>query len=202
MKNREFKRNLVPPPRSKNFEWENVLKGSSIPDVQLDIEIGAGVGLHSILYGKDHSERKILAFERTTAKYRKFAQRLKNHDLNNIFAFHEDAINWLAHFGLPMSINRVFVLYPNPEPKNPNQRLGNMPFLGHLRTLMKPNSTLEFRTNIPEYFQETKSLLVNEWSFGISEEKVLELPEKYTTHFEKKYLGRGENCYKVIFLKS
>lgn len=195
---RKFRSDLVPKPRDMEFHWNEAL-GTQIP---VDLEIGAGVGRHSIEYAASNPSRHIIAIERTREKFEKFQRRFDNHELNNLTIIHDDAIHWLNHYGRPELFSKVFILYPNPEPKNPNQRLGNMPFVGFLKDLMKENGTLEIRTNIPEYFEEAKESLVENWNFELHTEKILKSREQFTTHFEIKYLGRGEICKKGVFLKT
>jgi len=63
-------------------EWRNRVDGR-----KLVIEIGPGVGLHPIQYAKSNPDKFVVAIEKTSEKYAKFARRLENHsEINNLFA--------------------------------------------------------------------------------------------------------------------
>lgn len=196
MKLREFNKDNIPEPR-----------GAEIPDIvasdiPVDLEIGAGVGLHSIQYSQNYPNRKLLAIERTRSKFEKFFTRFQHHELTNLFPVHDEAISWLTYYGEKEQFSKVFILYPNPEPRNSNQRWGNMPFLGYLKDLMIPSGSIEFRTNIESYREELLKNLPNFWNFEVVRNQVLEFCLPETTHFEKKYLDRGERCFQIEFRKN
>lgn len=173
------------------------------PEMPLDIEIGCGVGFHPLHYARANPRRQIIAFERTSEKFEKFLGRLKNHPaLPNLHPIHGDAIPWIVHGVSPESVDQYFILYPNPYPKESqrNLRFYAMPaFVALLKTL-KPEGILILATNEKFYADEAEESFVSDWGMK------LEIREKYSgtprTHFEKKYLVRGEVCWNLIFQKN
>lgn len=193
---REFKSEMIPSPRDLNFD-RDVLN-----NYPLDLEIGAGVGLHPIQYTQNEPERHLIALERTKEKFGKFQSRYKNHDLSNLTIIHDDIIPWLNHYGRKELFDRIFILYPNPEARNKAQRWVYMPFMRVLLTNLKNTGTLELRTNLRDYYDEAKRFFVEDWGLRIVQDEEFFKPKNETTHFEKKYLERGESCFQLILKKS
>jgi tRNA G46 methylase TrmB len=169
---------------------------------QFDVEIGAGQGLHAIQYARANPERNLVAIERTHEKFAKLARRSARHpELKSLIPLHADAIAVLAHFVAPATLERVFLLYPNPYPKakQANLRFHNSPFMGYLRTRLKPDAEFTMATNLKWYAEEAKATMPR-WGFELRQERELKAgAHTPRTHFEKKYLERGETCFDLIF---
>lgn len=181
------------------------------PDLPLDLhapfdlEIGAGQGLHAIQYAKSHPERRLLAIERTHTKYAQLARRCAQHpELAGIIPLQADAIAVVAHYVLEKSLERVFLLYPNPYPKakHANLRWHNSPFMGFLRTRLKDGAELYMATNLQWYADEAKSAMQAKWGFHLERETKIAPQTPARSHFEKKYLARGEICYDLVFTRA
>lgn len=168
----------------------------------VDVEIGCGVGFHPLQYARANPARQLVAFERTKEKFEKFAARIAHHDpLPNLTAIHGDALAWIAHALPPASVDRYFILYPNPYPKESqkNLRFPTMPAFRAIRDTMKPGALLTLATNSASYAGEAVEGFVREWSLELVEEKTLPADFSPRTHFEKKYLLRGERCWNLEF---
>ena len=86
-----------------------------------------------------------------------------------------------------------------------------MPFFGSLlKKLTPPNNSSEagqviFATNEKWYFDELREMGPQLWNLKIYDEKEISMAQnesfKARTHFEKKYLERGQTCYELIFQK-
>lgn len=173
-------------------------------DSRLVVEIGCGVGLHPIQYSSEFKEKNIVAIERTADKFARFAGRMDRHpELHqNLCAVHADAIHFLDRNFQKNSIDEVWILYPNPENKKTSRRWFQTPFMNRLTQLMKPNSELYFATNLKDYADETLELATRYHLNLISSRKINSAthPEwKARTHFEKKYLARGESIFDLKF---
>ena len=167
------------------------------PKGVFDLEIGCGVGLHPIKRSLDYPNKTLVAIERTSAKFDKFYRRWIAHGkMTNLIPVHDDAIFWITHRVAPKTLSEVFILYPNPEPGNKNQRFGHMPFMNFLKTRMISQGRLSLATNIQSYAKECeKELPCKGWKLVTSE-----LYQKQgRTHFERKYLERGMECFNLVF---
>ncbi len=168
----------------------------------LDIEIGCGVGFHPIDYAKNNPERLLIAIEKTSEKFAKFLGRLEKHpQIKNIVPVHTNAIWWVAHYVKPQSVDRYFILYPNPYPKDPQKRFFQMPFMTYLVETMKPGGIITLATNEKYYFDESLENAQKIFGLKVIENRIVEKSEKPRTHFEKKYLERDETCYNLILKK-
>jgi len=170
----------------------------------IDLEIGCGVGLHPISRAKEFPDRHLIAIEHTSEKFNKFASRMARHpELKNILPVHADAVQFVSSFVPDARLDHVFLLFPNPEPKASNKRWMRSPFMHELLRKLKPTGTLQLATNIESYFRE--ALLYGEefWNLEVISQqnyKLASLPfPRPRTHFEKKYLERGEFCFDVVF---
>lgn len=185
-------------PRPKDFR-----SLSAFAAEPLDIEIGCGVGFHPLQYARANPSRTLIAFERTKEKFAKFAGRVAHHDaLPNLVAVHGDGIAWVVHGVRPTSVDRYFLLYPNPSPKDKNQRWFAMPFMRHMISTLKVGGTITLATNITPYYEEAKELATEEWGLKIVEDRAVAASDKPRTHFEKKYLERGETCWNLVVKKN
>lgn len=162
------------------------------------LEIGCGVGLHPILFSKENPDCNLIAIERTEEKFNKFWRRYINHNRPaHLLPLHADAISVVTH-GIPVnSLKKIFILYPNPEPSNKNQRWINMPFMTELITKLNEFGEIEIRTNIAEYANEIKAEYKNH-SLILKNFRKIEANKQLKTHFERKYIQRGETCFEII----
>ncbi len=196
---RQFNAKAVLPPRNQPlFQYPEGF-GRHTP---LDIEIGCGVGWHPIVYAKNNPDRLLIAIEHTRDKFERFQSRLHRHKpLPNLIAIHADAVAWITHCLGPQQIDRCFILYPNPIPKAPNKRWLRMPFFRKLVEHMKPLGEMTLATNEVEYYKEALEYAAS-WNLNIYKNFLF---TKNTppqggprTHFEKKYLARGQTCYEIV----
>tara|TARA_R110000868_G_scaffold159516_2_gene388390 strand:- start:177 stop:749 length:573 start_codon:yes stop_codon:yes gene_type:complete len=186
---REFKTDSIPLPRSEVLA----------PLGTFNLEIGCGAGLHPILFNKENPQKTLVAIERTREKFVKFQGRYQAHgNPAGIIPIHDDAINWITHRVKPKSLEQVFILYPNPEPSNKNQRFAHMPFMEYLVTRLTNDGKIILATNIESYAKECIDYFPS-YGLELSLENTPEKPGR--THFERKYLNRDEKCYNLVFTK-
>ena len=167
-----------------------------------DLEIGAGVGLHAIRYALANPDRRLIAVERTEVKYAGLARRHRQHDSPpNLTPLRVDAVPFVTHFVRPGQLARVFLLYPNPypKPKHANQRWYNSPFLTELVRKMAPGAELTLATNLEWYAAGARLGLSRDFGLTLRRERRLTAADAPRTHFEKKYLARGEACFDLVF---
>ncbi len=163
------------------------------------VEIGAGKGKHALLFSSQHPEKKLIAVERTREKFVAMQKQHAAEGQNNLQTVHADALPWVVHALFPGQVQQLFILYPNPEPHNPAQRWLNMPFFEFLLSRLQPDGTVTLASNIPEYIAEAQQQLIEVWKLPFVKETVAQ--DSARTHFEIKYLERGELCQQLIITK-
>ena len=171
----------------------------SIENYPICVEIGAGKGKHALLFTAKNPEQQLVAIERTREK---FIAMQKQHQLDgqkNLIPMHADALPWVVHALFPAQVEQFFILYPNPEPHNPAQRWLNMPFFEFLVSRLQVNGTVTLASNIPEYIAEAEQQLIDIWKLPYVKEVIPATSAR--THFEIKYLERGELCQQLLISK-
>lgn len=171
----------------------------SISPEAVCIEVGAGKGKHALLFTKTHPDTQLIAIERTREK---FLAMQKQHGIEgqaNLQTVHADALPWIVHALYPEQVEQFFILYPNPEPHNPAQRWVNMPFFEFLLSRLKTGGTITLASNIPAYIEEAETQVQELWKLPFVKEVIA--ADSARTHFEIKYLERGELCQQLIISK-
>ncbi len=189
---RKFQSAFWLPPRQARYE-ELLQKRDHF--VRMQLEIGAGVGLHAIRCAQESPDTLLVALERTRNRFALLEQRVRQHDLPNLLEVHADAVPWVTHLDKAVKFSKIWILYPNPEPSNRNQRWVNSPFFPELLQRLNSEGELEFATNLSWYADEVERQAQEVWQLKVFREKFQDSPR---THFEKKYLGRGEVCWRLI----
>lgn len=199
---RMFRSDSQPLPKNFTlFRWPDGFATAQ----HLDLEVGCGAGWHPIQYVTANPHRHLIAIEHTRGKFARFANRLAGHEgeiwLKRLLPIHDDAVRWVTHILAPASLDRVIFLYPNPEPKAPNRRWFRMPFMSQMLSVTKPRAEFCLATNDASYFFEALQWAQSRWNLEIVEERIISASSAPRSHFEKKYLLRGETCYDVVFRK-
>lgn len=163
------------------------------------LEIGAGKGKHAVLFSQNQPDKILYAVERTTEKFTAMQKLHHMANLQNLQPIHADAIAWTVHALYPQQVEQCFILYPNPEPHNPSQRWLNMPFFEYLLSRLMPQATITLASNIPSYIDEAEQQLQQHWQLPYQREMIPQ--DSARTHFEIKYLERGEPCQQLIISK-
>lgn len=192
-------------PSVRPFDPEKVPNSDKFPEFSLpeppyDIEVGCGVGYHPIQYVNEFPDRTLIAIERTHERFSKFLGRIRGNSVGgNLVPIHSDALIWIVHHIPKASVGRYFFLYPNPFPKN--RRWHSMPFMQYVLETLEEDGTITLATNVEEYYQEAKHFFMRHWNLLLEEDRKLSSSEQPRTHFEKKYLERGETCWNLVVAK-
>ena len=180
----------------RDFMTPEVLMNRQLP---LVLEIGAGKGKHALSFALQYPDKHLIAIERTRNKFDAFAKLVGQQKSSNLSAIHADAIAWIVHAVAPNSIERIFILYPNPEQHNPNQQWLNMPFFEFLLSRLQVDGEVVLATNIEAYMDNAEQQANEVWCLPNMRHKVAS--DSQRTHFEVKYLARGETCWQLNMRK-
>jgi len=119
----------------------------------------------------------------------------------NVIPVHADAVNWIAHCLPAAAVDEYFFWYPNPYPKaaQRNKRYHAMPFMAYLLTTLRPGGRLTFATNARFYHEEARHYMEQVWGLTCQVDRPVPAHTPPRTHFEAKYLERGEPCWELVF---
>ena len=180
----------------RDFIMPDILVDAELP---LVLEIGAGKGKHALNFAQQNSHKHLIAIVRTRNKFDAFDKLVGQQKSSNLSAIHADAIAWIVHAIAPNSIERIFILYPNPEQHNPNQQWLNMPFFEFLLSRLQVGGEVVLATNIEAYMDNAEQQANEVWCLPNTRHKVAS--DSQRTHFEVKYLARGETCWQLNMRK-
>ncbi len=174
-----------------------------LPNDPLFVEVGAGQGLFAVQFSRVHPEKKLIAIERTQERFAQLKQRIVNNHCHNVIAIRANAVNWITHGLSPQSADGYFFWYPNPYPKagQRNKRFHAMPFMGYVIQTLKPGGTITLATNEEFYYTEARTYMEEGWGLTCRCDRQIASSEAPRTHFEKKYLARGDTCWELQFTK-
>ena len=168
-------------------------------DTPIVLEIGAGKGKHALRFAIANPNSHIIAIERTRTKFEAFDKLAKAQALPNLTPIHADAIAWTVHAVPPASLQQIYLLYPNPEAHNPNQQWLNMPFFEFLLSRLQAGGKITLVTNIESYMDNAEQQATILWQLPSMRYRVHS--DSQRTHFEIKYLARGETCWELVMQK-
>jgi tRNA G46 methylase TrmB len=172
------------------------------------LEIGAGTGGFFEQMAKHHPDRFLIAIERCKVRAQALTKRITRAALPNLVGYRGNAVPALIH-GVPTaSVERLYILYPCPWPKN-SQRRNRWylhPIMPHLVRSLKNDGLLIWASDQKFYIDEAR--FVCESIFGMrilahgeiqpNAYNSLEFFEGGRTKFERTFLESGQPCYELV----
>lgn len=164
------------------------------------LEIGFGGAEHMIAQAARHPEVGFLGCEPFLEGVAKALAGMEDGGLSNIRLWPDDARRLIER--LPdASLERVFILFPDPWPKRRQhkRRLVQPAFLELLKPKLKPGASLRFATDVKSYADEALLTLLSagfDWQAASAGDWRLPPPDHIKTRYESKRLG---DCAPVWF---
>lgn len=149
------------------------------------VEIGFGNGLFLRWLWENRKEKPIVGVDIANISFKKARSRLKD---TGVYLVKSEGNFFLKYMVPPSSVSEVYILFPDPWPKNKKRRLVNEDFVRLLRSRLKKMGTVYLATDDEDYAESIKTvfrgqMLEERWS----------LPEK------TKYMVKWEKMGKKIF---
>ncbi len=158
------------------------------------LEIGFGGGEHLVAQAGDHRETGFIGCEPFVEGVAKALAGIEERELTNVRLWPDDARLLLDAFA-PASIERAFILFPDPWPKRRQQkrRLVQPDFAAALRRIIAPGGQVRFSTDVASYADEALlTFLQNggfEWTAEAADDWRRPPSDHVTTRYETKKLG-------------
>lgn len=163
------------------------------------LEIGFGGGEHLIKQAQDNPDIGFIGCEPFIDGVAKVLGSIDSFSLRNIRIHDADArdlLDWLK----PESLDRVFILFPDPWPKKRHlkRRIVRGNFLDLLHSRCKPEARIRFATDIASYVNETVIRFNNhggyQWTAECASDWSRPPTDHHGTRYQEKNLG---NCTPV-----
>lgn len=165
------------------------------------LEIGFGGAEHLIAQASLNPETGLIGCEPFLEGVAKALGGIETGGVENVRLWPDDARLLLPR--LPdASLDRVFILFPDPWPKRRQhkRRLIQPAFLEMLKPKLKPGARLRFATDVASYADEALLVFLRDggfdWIAGRADDWCTPPPDHVTTRYESKRLG---DCAPVWF---
>lgn len=168
------------------------------------LEVGFGGGEHLLWQAMHNPDVGLIGCEPFIDGVAKVLGAIDDQNLTNIRLFDDDARVLLRALP-PASVDRAFVLFPDPWPKTRHRkrRLVSAPTLALLARVMKPGAELRIGTDIGDYART----MLGAFAGTVAFEWLAQRPADWRvrpadwpqTRYERKALEAGRRCYYLRF---
>ncbi|MEM9027916.1 MAG: tRNA (guanine(46)-N(7))-methyltransferase TrmB [Pseudomonadota bacterium] len=176
----------------------------AVPVREIWLEIGFGGGEHLREQARRHPDVGFIGAEPFVDGVVKVLDRIAVDEIANIRLYPDDVrdvLRWLP----PASVDRVFILFPDPWPKarHIKRRLVNPQLMEQLARVMRPGTELCIATDIPDYArtillaQRASSAFV--WPVDSAKNWQLRRNDWVETRYETKAIAAGRRCTYLNF---
>jgi tRNA (guanine-N7-)-methyltransferase len=176
------------------------------PVDQVWLEIGFGSGEHLVWQAEHHPHAGFIGCEPFINGVASLLGKIETSGLNTIRIHDGDARDVLARLP-PLSISRIFVLFPDPWPKKRHQkrRLVSPAAVADFAKVLRPGGELRFASDNADYAGEALITILASKAFAWTAERPkdwlvrpLDWPE---TRYERKALSKGQKPAYLGFIR-
>jgi len=155
-------------------------------DKEIYVEVGFGSGVHLLHQAKTNPDKIIIGLEIHYPSIEQVLKQAKIQNIENILVINYDARLFLE-FLKSNSVGKVFVHFPVPWDKKPHRRVMSVEFIEECMRVLKVDGTLELRTDSPNYFEYSTSLLEHfkEYQCEILTNQDLDVTSKYEARWKR-----------------
>ena len=169
-------------------------KADDLPNKEIWIEIGFGSGRHLLHQAKNHPNIHLIGLEIHRPSLEQVMKRVELERLDNIWVIDYDARLFMEL--LPSNrVSRVFVHFPVPWDKKPHRRVISDLFMSEAMRVLKPNGTLELRTDSDNYFHYSMEVFTKPKHVKLTLEKNGEAAIK--SKYEERWLRHKKDIYEI-----
>ena len=173
-------------PEKKYLKDINYFVNDFKTDKEICVEVGFGSGRHLLYQAKKNPDTLFIGIEIHTPSIEQMLKQVKLENITNILAINYDARLFLE-FLQSNSVSRIFVHFPVPWDKKPHRRVISKEFIDESLRVLKPNGSLELRTDSLNYYEYSKNLLskYKKQKVVIEKNKDLAISSKYEDRWKK-----------------
>ncbi len=177
-----------------------------VPVTQVWLEIGFGSAEHLVWQARHHAHVGIIGCEPFEEGVVKALTHIEDEHLANILV-HPDDVRPLLRWLPAASLDRVFVLFPDPWPKarHRKRRLVGTPLLDQLARAMKSGAELRLGTDVGDYARTMLAALMRHpsfrWTANCANDWRVRPDDWPETRYEAKAVREGRRCTYLRFAR-
>ena len=187
-------------PESQRGSWNAVFSNSN----PIHVEIGMGKGKFIMELASKNPCINYIGVERYTSVLFRALQKMETENLPNLRFLCVDAKN-LPEIFSPEEIDKIYLNFSDPWPKDRHEkrRLTSRVFLSCYDSVLKPEGTLEFKTDNKGLFDFSMvEIPENGWKINASTRNLhmdsSMNQDNVMTEYEEKFSAMGNPIYKLI----
>lgn len=174
----------------------------------ITLELGCGKAELSLGLARRYPDRNFIGIDLKPDRLARPAKMATDEGLNNMAFVHLHLLNLAAHFA-ENEVDHIWITFPDPFPKNRQEkhRMTGPAFLKGYREVLKPNGSVQFKTdNLPlfqwslETFVREQNIQFKYLSFDLHEDETLPDDTKIETFYEQRFRAEGMKINYVEFL--
>jgi len=193
----------------RNYTSHDEFKFSSFAEIFKNnnpnyVEYCSGNGQWICQKAEEFSNVNWVAVERRFDRAKKIWTRAKKANLSNVFVVFGDAQIFSEKYLSEDSINRVFINFPDPWPKQKHakNRLIQHDFIGSVSRTLKPNENMIIATDHDDYSSQIINTFLNHpsWVSSFNEPFFIsKWPEYGGSYFNDLFSDMGKNIFYMKF---
>lgn len=171
------------------------------------VEIGFGMGDALLEMAQAQPEKNFIGIEVHRPGVGALLSRLDKNEINNVKVFCEDATTVFASCIPAESLDRIYILFPDPwhKKKHHKRRLIQTPFVALLHEKLKPGGVLHLATDWEDYAEHMQAV-VGEYTGFINQaghaHYAKHVSDRPKTKFEARGKRLGHGVWDLIFIKA
>ncbi len=129
-------------------------------DQPITLELACGSGEYCLFLAKKFPNRNYIGIDIKGPRLWQANQKRIKENLNNII-FIRSQIQYINSIFKKKSINQIWIIHPDPQPKKENRRLTNENYLIKYKEILMDNGSVIFRTDNKDLYRYTKKIITN-----------------------------------------
>jgi tRNA (guanine-N7-)-methyltransferase len=169
----------------------------------VEIEVGIGKGRFLLQQAELRPEVDFLGLEWSLKHLRVAKERAERRRLTNVRLYRADARHVIADLVPDASVARLHVYCPDPWPKKRHRkrRFFTPEMAPHLERILVPGGHLELSTDVLEYFEAIRTVLVERSGLEAADPLVSPAGASGNTNYEVKYLMAGRAIHRATYVR-
>lgn len=167
-------------------------------DNPIVFELACGKGEYTLELARRNPNRNYIGIDIKGARIWKGAKKALEEGLENV-RFMRMYIDHLDEYFAPKEIDEIWITFPDPYPRKPdqNKRLTSPKFLNIYKKVVKPETSIHFKTDDDELFDYTLNVLeefdceIQDVVHNIYKERPGDPLLTHKTYYERKHLEKG-----------